>query len=187
MATFTHPKKPNMAQIDDAIRLIAQGDDDALQTLYDLSATSIYAYALSVTKSAHDAQDIMHDTFIKVYENAHTYQSHGKPMAWILTIAKNLCFQKFRQQSRMVDIPDETIVAQFADNTKMSADDKMFLQQYLSHLSEQERSIVVLHAVTGLKHREIAKHLDMPLATVLSKYHRAIKKLKTIIKGAHNE
>ena len=94
MATFTHPQKPNMAQIDDAIRLIAQGDDGALQTLYDLSATSIYAYALSVTKSAHDAQDIMHDTFIKVYENAHTYQSHGKPMAWILTIAKNLCFQK---------------------------------------------------------------------------------------------
>ena len=187
MATFTHPQMPNKAQIDDALHRIAQGDDVALQSLYELTSSSIYAYALSVTKSAHDAQDIMHDTFVKVYEKAHTYQSHGKPMAWILTIAKNLCFQRFRQQSRMVDIPDETLFAQFADNSNMSADDKMFLQQYLSHLSEQERSIVVLHAVTGLKHREIAKHLDMPLATVLSKYHRAIKKLKTIIKGAHNE
>ena len=183
MATFTKYKKPNVAQIDKAIVSIAQGDDTALQLLYDQTASSIYAYALSVTKSAHDAQDVMHDTFIKVYENAHNYVSHGKPMAWILTIAKNLCFQKFRQQSRIADMTDETMLAQFADNTNMSADDKMFVAQYLSKLGEQERAIVVLHAMTGLKHREIAKHLDLPLATVLSKYHRAIKKLKTIIKG----
>ncbi len=187
MATFTNAKKPNSAQIDNAIHRIASGDDTALQQLYDQTATSIYAYALSVTKSVPDAQDIMHDTFIKVYENAHTYNSHGKPMAWILTIAKNLCFQKFRQQSRFCDMPDEAILGQFADNTNMSADDKMFVSQYLAKLSEEERSIVVLHAMTGLKHREIAKHMGLPLATVLSKYNRAIKKLKTIIKGEQHE
>ena len=65
----------------------------------------------------------------------------------------------------------------------MSSDDKLFVAQYLAKLSEEERTIVVLHAMTGLKHREIAKHLNLPLATVLSKYHRAIKKLKQIIKG----
>ena len=173
MATFNKTKKPNVAKIDDALVRIAQGDETALQTLYDETATSIYAYALSVVRSAHDAQDIMHDTFIKVYENAHHYQSYGKPMAWILTITKNLCFQQFRQQSRVADVPD----------SNMSADDKMFVAQYLAKLGEEERTIVVLHAMTGLKHREIAKHLNMPLATVLSKYHRAIKKLKQIIKG----
>lgn len=183
MATFTTAKKPNSAQIDDAIYRIAQGDDNALQILYDQTASSIYAYALSITKSVPDAQDVMHDTFIKMYENAHNYNSHGKPMAWILTITKNLCLQKFRQQSRICDMPDETIWSQFAGNTNMSADDKMFVAQYLAKLAEEERSIVVLHAMAGLKHREIAKHLNMPLATVLSKYNRAIKKLKTIIEG----
>ena len=183
MATFNKTKKPNVAKVDDALVRIAQGDDGALQTLYAETATSIYAYALSVVRSAHDAQDIMHDTFIKVYENAHHYQSYGKPMAWILTITKNLCFQKFRQQSRVADIPDETLFAQLADNTSMSFDDKLFVAQYLAKLGEEERTIVVLHAMTGLKHREIAKHLNLPLATVLSKYHRAIKKLKQIIKG----
>ncbi len=183
MATFTTAKKPNSAQIDDSIRRIAQGDDNALQSLYDQTASSIYAYALSFTKSVPDAQDVMHDTFIKVYENAHTYNSYGKPMAWILTITKNLCLQKFRQQSHICDMSDETIWTQFDGNTQMSADDKMFVTQYLAKLNEDERTIVVLHAVSGLKHREIAKHLDMPLATVLSKYNRAIKKLKTIIEG----
>lgn len=45
-------------------------------------------------------------------------------------------------------------------------------------MKEDERQIVLLHASAGLKHREIASSLGMPLATVLSKYNRAIKKLK---------
>ena len=48
---------------------------------------------------------------------------------------------------------------------------------------EQARRIVLLHAVTGLKHREIAQLLELPLATVLSKYHRALKKLKAQLEG----
>ncbi len=46
-------------------------------------------------------------------------------------------------------------------------------------LNEQERQILILHAVTGLKHREIAEMMGMPLATVLSKYARSLKKLKS--------
>ena len=50
-------------------------------------------------------------------------------------------------------------------------------------LSDEERHIVVLHAVCGLKHREIAQFLGLALPTVLSKYHRSLKKLKTILEG----
>jgi RNA polymerase sigma-70 factor (ECF subfamily) len=53
----------------------------------------------------------------------------------------------------------------------------------MKHLSDQERQIVVLHAVSGLKHREIAAALNLPLPTVLSKYNRALKKLKTHLSG----
>ena len=53
----------------------------------------------------------------------------------------------------------------------------------LKKLDETERCIVILHAVSGMKHREIASELDMALATVLSKYARAIKKLKKHIEG----
>lgn len=57
------------------------------------------------------------------------------------------------------------------------------LEQALGTLEEQSRRIVLLHAVTGLKHREIAQLLELPLATVLSKYHRALKKLKLQLEG----
>ena len=53
----------------------------------------------------------------------------------------------------------------------------------LDSLDSQERRIVVLHAVTGLKHREIAALLELPLSTVLSKYSRSLKKLRKQLEG----
>ena len=58
------------------------------------------------------------------------------------------------------------------------------LQDALALLDKNERRVVMLHAAAGMKHREIAVLLEMPLATVLSKYHRAIKKLRAFMKGA---
>ncbi len=57
-------------------------------------------------------------------------------------------------------------------------EDKALIQTCMESLSDEERQILVLHAVAGFKHREIAKILGLKLSTVLSKYHRAIKKMK---------
>ncbi len=58
------------------------------------------------------------------------------------------------------------------------SEEAVALEQAMKVLGDQERQILILHAVTGLKHREIAEMLGMPLATVLSKYARSLKKLK---------
>ena len=55
-------------------------------------------------------------------------------------------------------------------------------QAILAQLTQDEREIVVLHVVTGLKHREIAELLEMPLPTVLSKYRRSLKKLERLVR-----
>jgi RNA polymerase sigma-70 factor (ECF subfamily) len=59
--------------------------------------------------------------------------------------------------------------------------DKLVIQQCMSRLNDDERQILVLHAVAGFKHREIAALMDLALPTVLSKYHRAIRKLRNYI------
>ena len=102
-------------------------------------------------------------------------------MAWLLTIAKNLCYSLFRGRSRFANVSDEEIDAYFA-RADSPVEDRLIVRQMLSALDENERQIVSLHAVAGLKHREIASMLDMPLATVLSKYNRSIKKLQKIFK-----
>ncbi len=172
--------KRQMSLIDKYIFDIAKGLPDALTELYNLTKGSVYAYALSVTKNVHDAEDVLHDTFVTVYQKAFQYRSRSKPMAWILTIAKNLCYQRFRQQGHFSDMPDDQLERYFVANTSISAEDRVTILACMQKLTDEQRQIVLLHAVSGLKHREIAKLLELPLSTVLSKYNRAIAKLKSI-------
>lgn len=182
MNPTAYPNPPSPREIDKCLFAIAEGDNDALSRLYDLTASSVYAYALSLLRNRFDAEDVMHDVFVKVYEAAPNYKSHGKPLAWMLTIAKNMCYARFNQAKRVAEISDEDIERQFADDNGTDSDDKLMLRAALGMLTSDERQIVVLHAVGGMKHREIAEMLGIPLSTTLSKYNRALGKLKNIIK-----
>ena len=132
---------------------------------------------------AQEAQDTAQDTFVKVWESAPSYRPRGSPMAWLLTIARNLALSRLRRSGRQVDLDDEEWEAIPAAVPGVSLEDRQVLQEALARLSGEERRIVLLHAVTGLKHREIAQLLELPLSTVLSKYHRGLKKLKSLMKG----
>ncbi len=161
-------------QLDSLLHDVASGSTDALSKLYMHTKVSVYAFALSLLKNPQDAEDVLQDTYIHIWNGAGGYQSHGKPMAWILTVAKNLCRKRLQTNSRTVSIGEfwESLPAH------MSPDDRLTLDYCLKQLAEEERQIVVLHAVSGIKHREIASLLELPLSTVLSKYHRAIKKMR---------
>ena len=169
--------------LDRALRRVAKGHTDALETIYTQTSSAVYAYILSIVKNTEDAEDILQDTYVKVCLNADQYQSQGKPMAWILTIARNLSLMKLRTHKRVADLQDYEWEAIVDESARFNTEDRMVLDAAFSGVSEEESQIVVLHAVAGLKHREIADMLDMPLATVLSKYNRALKKMKRIIEG----
>lgn len=160
-----------------------QGDRDAFSRLYSLTRGAVYALALSILHNAHEAQDVSQDVFVKVWESAPGYKPQGSPMAWLLTIARNLSLSRLRQKGRLVELPEEEWNAIPAQAPDVPAEDRQVLQAALSGLGEQERQVVLLHAVTGLKHREIAQLLELPLSTVLSRYHRGLKKLKGLMKG----
>lgn len=162
------------------IRRIQRGNTDAIADIYDATKSSVYGFILSILKNPDDAEDVLQDTYIKICTSAALYESYGKPMAWILTIARNMALMKIRKQSRQVDIPDFAW-GELTDDKKVSTEDKIVLEAALKRLTTEESSIVMLHAVSGIKHREIADILDMPLATVLSKYNRALKKLRKIL------
>ena len=176
--------------LDISLRRIAQGDTHALESLYHETSSSVYAYALSILKNPHDAEDVLHDCYLAVHSAAVNYSSSGKPMAWLITIAKNLCLMKLRERKKKADVEDEDffINAQTRADSALTPEDAFILNECMNELSDEERQIVVLHVVSGFKHREIAAFLDMALPTVLSKYHRALKKLKTsLLKGEREQ
>ena len=102
-------------------------------------------------------------------------------MAWIITIEKNIINRFFQLRSRNISIHDENISIDEISSTERICDND-FLNNLLKNLNEFEREVISLHVVTGLKFREIAKLLNKPISTVLSKYNRAIKKLQKLIK-----
>lgn len=165
------------ANTEDLIRRIGLDDPDAFARFYRETERALYAYSLSVTKHHEDALDVMHDAYLKVRASAHLYKPQGKPMAWVFTIAKNLARDRFRQQKRFVD-PEEDMEDDLRFSYVHDATDRLVLEKVLKTLSEEEREIVLLYAVQGYKHKEIAQALDIPLNTVLSKYRRALQKLK---------
>jgi RNA polymerase sigma-70 factor (ECF subfamily) len=155
-----------------------EGHKDAMAELYALIRVPVYSYALSLVKSPQDAEDILHDTLISVHDAAPSYVPKGKPMAWIITIARNHGYGRLRRQKYVADIPDEEWDNYLSEQEQVTPEDRIVLEQCLRALSDTERQIVVMHAVAGMKHRLIAEALELPLSTVLSKYNRALKKLR---------
>lgn len=164
-------------KIEELLARMARLDMSAMGELYELIKTDIYAYALSKTAKPTTAEDITHDTFVQLYQSAGKYKAMGKPMAWIITIELNLIRRHFQLNGRVaqlddsIDIEDRTA---YDENTI----NNVYLREMMHSLTSDEREIITLHVVSGLKHREIAKLLHKPLSTVLSRYNRAIKKLK---------
>lgn len=164
-------------ELEQLLLRVGRGDREAFAQLYAQTKGAVYALALSLLHNAQEAQDV----FVRVWESAPAYRPQGSPMAWLLTIARNLARSRLRRNGRQVWLDEEAwnaIPAQTPD-----VEDRQLLQDALGELGVQERQVILLHAAAGLKHREIARLLELPLSTVLSKYHRGLKKLKALMKG----
>ena len=182
MAQEARAANPN-GELEALISGIAAGSREDLAELYRRTRAAVYGLALSYLKNGAEAEDVAQDTFVKVWAAAPFYRPQGKPMAWLLTIARNLALGRLRTAARIQDLSEAQWSAFSIESDSLTADDRTVLAAALGRLSDEERHIVVLHAVCGLKHREIAQFLGLALPTVLSKYHRSLKKLKTILEG----
>ncbi|HHU78114.1 MAG: RNA polymerase sigma factor [Caldicoprobacterales bacterium] len=187
--TFVYEDNPgesrnNRIEIDEGLFKRIAGDDmTALDDLYGITERTMYAYTLSLTKEHQQALDLMQETYVKVISAAHLYKPMGKPLAWMFTIARNLYYTKVRKDKRRILVEPQEV----SDDVKFSyvtdLDDRIVLEGVLALLSEEEREIVLLYAVSGMKHKEIAESLGLKLSTTLSKYHRALKKLRDYLIG----
>lgn len=157
---------------------IGESDMTAFDELYQITERALYAYTLSLSKEHEEALDLMQETYVKVISAAHLYKPMGKPLAWLFTIAKNTYLSQIRKNRRVVHMENEQIHNDSRFSYITDPDDKMVLEVALDQLTQEESQIVLLHAVTGMKHKDIAMSLGLGLSTTLSKYHRAIKKMR---------
>ena len=156
---------------------IANGDDAAFTELYYASYRQIYGFLVALTKNKEDAEDLLQNTY-----------KQGTPMTWMCAVAKNQFLDFVRKKSKGVSVDFDEVEKYVSEGLgtgvkqHKDVENEMVLEKAFEILNKQERTIVVLHMIDGLKHREISKITGIPLSTVLSKYNRSLKKLREFIK-----
>lgn len=167
---------------------IANGDDTAFTELYYASYRQIYGFLLALTKNKEDAEDLLQNTYIRIRNGSHLYRKQGTPMTWMCAVAKNQFLDFVRKKSKGVSVDFDEVEKYVSEGLgtgvkqHKDVENEMVLEKAFEILNKQERTIVVLHMIDGLKHREISKITGIPLSTVLSKYNRSLKKLREFIK-----
>lgn len=156
---------------------IATGDLQALERLYRRLRSAVFAVALAVVRDRPAAEDVLHDTFLRIWEKAHTYRPGTRPRAWVLAIARNLAIDARRRQ-----IPGPALELSLEAN-ELS---RLTLTEALMKLEPVERSIVALRALGELTHAEIATELGIPAGTVRWKYRLALARLAPLLTEARD-
>lgn len=165
--------------IDRCLVGVSKGDNDALLKLYEGTKKGIYAFLYSFYQNVWDTENAMQTVYLKVKQNAHSYKHGTDGRAWLFQVAKNLALNEIKKLAREKTADTETL--EYHGGKSETASGEVF-EAINKALSEVERQIVILHVLWGYKHREIAKELDMPLGTVLSKYKTSIAKLQNYLK-----
>ena len=87
-------------EMENCMMELSAGNTAAMEPLYRIANPSVYAFALSLLKSSHDAEEIAQECFVRAYLGAAGYRPQGKPMAWLITITRNLCMEKLRERGK---------------------------------------------------------------------------------------
>ncbi len=160
---------------------------EAMNELYEHSKKGVYAFILATIKDYQLAEDIMQETYMKVYKSLGQYQANTNGINWILTIARNTALTTLEQRNREEQIDPQTESYRFPSVTETVMVSSPTIELAKKILDEQEQQIVYLYAIAEYKHREIAFMLDLPLGTVTWKYNEALKKLKKGLEGKNRD
>ena len=137
----------------------------------------IYKYCYFKVKNKEIAEDLTQETFLK-YFNQTSYINRGKPLAYLYTIAKNLCIDFYRKCNKVEGFNDEMI-----GNDDVSAFETNFaIKQAVSTLPVELQEILLLRFANELSVNEIANIMKISRFTVYRKLNKAFDLLKTILR-----
>lgn len=159
--------------------LLHHGDQTAFEEIYNEMKTPIYTVVLRIMQDRELAEDIMQEVFIKLFLSP-PESSIRKPRAYIFQIARNLAIDGLKKQPKYADID---CCENLMHDSLHDFSTKLDVESALRTLPLIEIQIVTMHINGGLKFREVADIVEMPLGTVLWKYQQAIGKLRLILDG----
>jgi RNA polymerase sigma-70 factor, ECF subfamily len=172
------------------VRRMASKESAALDAFYQRYNRIAFSLILRIVGSREDAEDVLTDVFWQVWQQSTRYDSsRGKPIAWLLTIARTRAIDSIRstnrQQSRTDELDANTQPASTAPepDSFVLADTRNAVKEALHELPEQQRIPLEMAYFQGMSHTEIATALGQPLGTVKDRIRNGMMHLRKRLKA----
>lgn len=166
------------------LEMLDPEDRDSFREIYEKNYLRMYHVAFSLLKQQADAENAVHDAFLKLAECYRRYKELDTDAMYLLclTIARNKAYDILRKQKyfsdREIDPESENLVERDAWSCIEEKEAENYFLERISMLSEPLKMVLVLKYHYGFKNEEIAKILDISKRAVEMRLHRATKKLR---------
>lgn len=168
-----------------------RSQEKGLRVLMDTYQNRLYWHIRRMIVDHDLAQDVLQDTFIKVYQNFHQFKQESKLYTWLYRIATNEALQqlnKLKRMNRTDEDPEYHLVNMVADNISAEADEiQVLLQKAIQTLPEKQKLVFMMRYYDDLPYEEISNIVDMSVGTLKTNYHYAKQKIETYIKENYQE
>lgn len=175
---------------------ISNKDEDALVRLYDKYQRSIYSILVRIVRDEEEAQELLQDVFLQVWEKAALFdKERGNFDTWLFTLAHNKAintmrsrlFKKRKQEDRSWenDLADLITPATTETRTplaeRIEEDDRRVMLGALQKIPQEQREAIALAYYEGLSQSEIAEELGIPLGTIKTRMRQGMIKLRSLV------
>jgi RNA polymerase sigma-70 factor, ECF subfamily len=169
----------------DLIRRMAEQDDaDAFAVLFDRYRVPVYRAALALTGDPGASEEVLMDTFGRAYTHRGRLRTDISPLPWLHKVALNLCYSRLGRR-RLPREPVTEIVAERLvdggaqpDTSAEWTELRQIVREGIAGLTAKHQAVVILYYLEGRSLQETADALDLPLGTVKSRIHHALRDLR---------
>lgn len=170
------------------IERLNQDDESAFRALYDALYAKVYRFAYSLTKSRDQADDVVQETFIRLWTNRRDIDAAQSIDAYLFTIARRLVIDMMRSAGSDAALRERLwLRLELEDNTTEEAILERNLAEHVAkvvaELPPQQRRVYQLSREQGLTHEEIAEHLQISKNTVKNHIISALRQIRTALDG----
>jgi RNA polymerase sigma-70 factor (ECF subfamily) len=183
----------NKISDEDLIEKFQRGDLYAYELIVKRYKDQLLNFVYRFLGNQEEAEDVVQETFLRVYRKRHAYQRVAKFSTWIYTIAGNLARTELRRRNRRrifslsnlgvddkeYEISDEILSPERHTNTVLSEE---IIQREINKLSPKFREVIILRDIQELSYEEISKIIRVPIGTVKSRVNRARLRLQGRLK-----
>jgi RNA polymerase sigma-70 factor (ECF subfamily) len=175
------------ASDDEIAARIQKGDATAFDEFFDRFAGRLLGYIGGLVGDAGTAEDLLQETMLRVYRNIGRYEARGVFGAWVFRIASKLAFTELRRRrfraaplaEPVLDVPDP--IHTDPAEIRVVRERERAIEAALASLPDDQRAVVLLRVRDGMSLEEIARTMCVPVGTVKSRLHHAIRRLRMLL------